>query len=68
MVTDVERTDVEFVCSTLGCTPVQRADSLVTSSMGGGCRQDQGVTPTAQADDDHGEIGLALLPDVHRCP
>ncbi len=35
MVTDIERTNVEFVCRTLGCTPVQRIDSPVTSSMRG---------------------------------
>ncbi len=35
MVTDVERINVEFVCCTLGCMPVQQVHSLVTSLTGG---------------------------------
>ncbi len=34
----------------------------------GGRRKDQVVALTAQAVDDHSEIGLALLPGVHRRP
>ena len=34
MVTDVERNDVEFVCRTLGCTPVPHVDSLGPEKLG----------------------------------
>eukprot|EP00986_Skeletonema_menzelii_P016334 scaffold14319_cov148-Skeletonema_menzelii.AAC.7 len=34
VVTDVERTDVEFVCRTLGCTPVPHVDSLSPEKLG----------------------------------
>ncbi|KAL7465986.1 hypothetical protein ACHAXS_006279, partial [Conticribra weissflogii] len=34
VVTDVERTDVEFVCRTLGCTPVPHVDSLTPDKLG----------------------------------
>mmetsp|Transcript_16236 Transcript_16236/g.30982 ORF Transcript_16236/g.30982 Transcript_16236/m.30982 type:complete len:549 (+) Transcript_16236:192-1838(+) len=34
VVTDVERTDVEFVCRTLGCTPVPHVDSLTPEKLG----------------------------------
>lgn len=34
VVTDVERNDVEFVCRTLGCTPVPHVDSLCPEKLG----------------------------------
>lgn len=34
VVTDIERTDVEFVCRTLGCTPVPHVDSLSPEKLG----------------------------------
>jgi len=34
VVTDVERTDVEFICRTLGCTPIAHADSLSADKLG----------------------------------
>jgi len=34
VVTDVERTDVEFICRTLGCTPIAHADSLAADKLG----------------------------------
>lgn len=34
VVTDVERTDVEFICRTLGCAPVAHPDSLSKEKLG----------------------------------
>jgi len=34
VVTDVERTDIEFICRTLGCTPIAHADSLAADKLG----------------------------------
>jgi len=34
VVTDVERNDIEFVCRTLGCTPVPHVDSLGPEKLG----------------------------------
>jgi len=34
VVMDIERTDVEFVCRTLGCTPVPHVDSLSPEKLG----------------------------------
>jgi len=34
VVTDVERTDVEFICRTLGCTPVAHVDSISAEKLG----------------------------------
>jgi len=34
VVTDIERTDVEFVCRTLGCVPVPHVDSLSPEKLG----------------------------------
>ena len=34
VVTDIERTDVEFVCRTLGCTPAPHVDSLTPEKLG----------------------------------
>lgn len=34
VVTDIERTDVEFVCRTLGCTPIPHVDSLTPEKLG----------------------------------
>jgi T-complex protein 1 subunit delta len=34
VVTDVERTDVEFICRTLGCLPVAHVDSLTPDKLG----------------------------------
>ncbi len=35
VVTDIERTEVEFICRTLGCQPVAHADSLKADKLGG---------------------------------
>mmetsp|Transcript_23274 Transcript_23274/g.28515 ORF Transcript_23274/g.28515 Transcript_23274/m.28515 type:complete len:531 (-) Transcript_23274:302-1894(-) len=34
VVTDIERTDVEFICRTLGCTPIAHADSITADKLG----------------------------------
>lgn len=34
VVTDIERNDVEFVCRTLGCSPIPHADSLSPEKLG----------------------------------
>lgn len=34
VVTDIERTDVEFICRTLGCTPVAHVDSMAGDKLG----------------------------------
>ena len=34
VVTDVERTDVEFICRTLGCTPVAHPDAMDAEKLG----------------------------------
>lgn len=34
VVTDVERTDVEFICRTLGCAPIAHVDSLSADKLG----------------------------------
>jgi len=34
VVTDVERTDVEFICRTLGCSPVAHPDSMTKDMLG----------------------------------
>jgi len=34
VITDVERTDVEFICRTLGCLPVAHIDSLTPDKLG----------------------------------
>lgn len=34
VVTDVERSDVEFICRTLGCSPVAHADGLTPDKLG----------------------------------
>lgn len=34
VVTDVERTDIEFICRTLGCTPIAHADQCTESKLG----------------------------------
>jgi len=34
VVTDVDRNDVEFICRTLGCTPVAHVDSLAKDKLG----------------------------------
>jgi len=35
VVTDIERTDVEFICRTLGCTPIAHPDSVSPDKLGG---------------------------------
>lgn len=35
VVTDIERTDVEFICRTLGCTPIAHPDSVSADKLGG---------------------------------
>ena len=34
VVTDIERTDVDFICRTLGCTPIAHPDQLAESKLG----------------------------------
>eukprot|EP00475_Leptophrys_vorax_P042046 TRINITY_DN79365_c0_g1_i1.p1 TRINITY_DN79365_c0_g1~~TRINITY_DN79365_c0_g1_i1.p1 ORF type:complete len:539 (-),score=179.62 TRINITY_DN79365_c0_g1_i1:37-1653(-) len=34
VVTDIERTDVEFICKTLGCTPIAHVDNFTPDKMG----------------------------------
>ena len=34
VVTDIERNDVEFICRTLGCTPIAHPDSFAKSKLG----------------------------------
>jgi T-complex protein 1 subunit delta len=34
VVTDIERSDVEFICRTLGCTPIAHPDSLTEDKLG----------------------------------
>jgi len=34
VVTDVDRTDVEFICRTLGCTPIAHVDSISADKLG----------------------------------
>jgi|TARA_B110000208_G_C11766172_1_gene428727 T-complex protein 1 subunit delta len=34
VITDVERTDVEFICRTIGCLPVAQVDSLTPDKLG----------------------------------
>jgi T-complex protein 1 subunit delta len=34
VVTDVERTDIEFICRTLGCTPIAHPDQCTESKLG----------------------------------
>lgn len=34
VITDIERTDVEFICRTVGCQPVAHVDSLVEEKLG----------------------------------
>lgn len=34
VVTDIERTDVEFICRTLGCTPIAHPDALAADKLG----------------------------------
>lgn len=34
VVTDIERTDVEFICRTLGCTPIAHSDSVTPDKLG----------------------------------
>jgi hypothetical protein len=33
LITDIEHTDVEFVCCTLGCTPIPHVDSLLPEKL-----------------------------------
>ena len=34
VVTDIERADIDFICRTLGCTPIAHADQCVASKLG----------------------------------
>lgn len=34
VVTDIERTDIEFICRTLGCSPIAHVDSLSSDKLG----------------------------------
>jgi T-complex protein 1 subunit delta len=34
VVTDIERTDVDFICRTLGCTPIAHPEQLEESKLG----------------------------------
>lgn len=34
VVTDIERTDVDFICRTLGCTPISQGDQMAPEKLG----------------------------------